>query len=520
MIRNLSLVLLSFFGRSFQSGLSHDDDPLLCGFDPVGNEVSKARGGVWSKPDDYWKNAAITWSYAAADPDPIAVHIDNKTGLSSEDIDVVKKAIAQIEEKTCLKFTAKKPEKSEHWIFVSREGGSNGLCYQEYIANSLSNDINGYGDLYSAIRDDYREYGSTCFRGGWAYYGSALGQLLVISSTRLSKLSQGSIGLVAHEILHNLGIAHTQKRPDSEDYINIAYDNIRNDSVSNYRPSSRIRTFNTSYDCMSIMHYRDTFFLTKEAKSKGAKSMYAKDPSTCDLSSSNNDLLVADYELINKMYCSDGPKNNIIISPNYPAQYPNDTDKEYLLSVDNGSSIELDFTDFKLENQSSCSFDWVLVEDRDGTELLPKSCGDKIPNIVTSNTNQIILKFHSDRSVTDSGFRAVYRSVSASTLSGSFKSRNYPSDYPKNEDETYQLVVPSGSLIEVNFDDFYLESHSACNYDYVKIVESDGSESDLLCDDQTGYSHRSTGNKLDIIFHSDDSVQRRGFSATWREIKP
>ena len=69
------------------------------------------------------------------------------------------------------------------------------------------------------------------------------------------------------------------------------------------------------------------------------------------------------------------------------------------------------------------------------------------------------------------------------------------------------------------FGDFYLEEDPTCSYDYVKMVEDDGTESNLLCDDQTGFKHRSTGSRLDVIFHTDESVQRRGFSATWKEIK-
>ena len=393
-MQNLPVLLLPLLARSIRQGSGPDNPPLLCDYDPT-EDAFTGRGGASIDPAKYWDDASITWSYAAADQDPIAVHVDSKTGLSSEDIDVVKLAIAQIEEKTCLKFTAKKPEKKEHWIFIAREGGSDGQCHHEYIANSLDNNINGYGDLYSAIIGRYRR-GATCFGGGYAWLGKAQPQFLVISSASLSQ-NQGSIGFVAHEILHNLGISHTQKRPDSDKYIRIAYENINENSRSQYRPDPTIKTFNTIYDCMSVMHYRDTFFITKEAFNQGKKTMYPKDPATCDLSSPAMNLRVADYELINKMYCSDGPKNNIIISPNYPANYPDDTDKEYLLSVDEGSSIELNFTEFKIEQHRTCNYDWVQVEDKDGTELLPKSCGDTIAKTVTSNTNQITIKFHSDK---------------------------------------------------------------------------------------------------------------------------
>jgi len=518
MLRYLSLSLSPLIALSIRKELQPNEHPLECGHDPSEDEFM-GRGGGAIAPHQYWDDASITWSYAAAEQDPIAVHIDSKTGLSSRDIEVVKSAIAQIEEKTCLKFTARKPKKTEpHWLFISREGGNNGQCYQEYVTNSLGNNINGYGDLYGVIKRRYRR-GRKCFSGGYAARGKARGQNLVISSATLYKW-QHSYKFIAHEILHNLGISHTQKRPDAEKYITIAYDNINKRSRYNYKPESNIKTFNTIYDCMSIMHYRDTFFITDEAKKKGDKTMYPKDPATCDLSSATLYMRIADYELINKMYCSDGPKNNIIISPNFPAQYPNNTDKDYPLSVNNGYAIELKFTDFKLQPHSSCDYDWVQVMDKDGTELLPRTCGDKIPATVTSNSNQITVKFHSDTSATGSGFRAVYKRVASSKLkSGSIKSKNYPSNYPKYENKTFKIEVPSGSLIVVRFVDFYLEEDAKCRYDYVKFVERDGFVSNPLCGDQTDLKHRSTGNKLQIIFRSDRSWQYRGFNATWHEIK-
>ena len=72
------------------------------------------------------------------------------------------------------------------------------------------------------------------------------------------------------------------------------------------------------------------------------------------------------------MYC-DQSGNNIVISPNWgQGNYPDNLNKVYPIKVDTGSVIEILITDFMLEAQASCSYDWVKVVDGDGTELLGK----------------------------------------------------------------------------------------------------------------------------------------------------
>ena len=70
------------------------------------------------------------------------------------------------------------------------------------------------------------------------------------------------------------------------------------------------------------------------------------------------------------------------------------------------------FTHFDIEDgDDDCEYDWVQVIDGDGTELLPKSCGDQIPENFTSRTNTATVKFHSDVSETREGFRLEYSQI-------------------------------------------------------------------------------------------------------------
>ena len=99
------------------------------------------------------------------------------------------------------------------------------------------------------------------------------------------------------------------------------------------------------------------------------------------------------------------------MSPKHPSNYPEDQDKEFPISVEDGFVVELWFTAFNLEFHESCDYDWVMVVDGDGSVLLDKSCGKNIPARITSRTQSLTLQFHSDESENLPGFRAKYKQV-------------------------------------------------------------------------------------------------------------
>merc|ERR1711887_341772 len=85
------------------------------------------------------------------------------------------------------------------------------------------------------------------------------------------------------------------------------------------------------------------------------KTMRAK-RSGCDLSSRNSRLTAADKDILNKVYCSKKPgtPEKVVMSPNYPSNYPDNQDQTYAVTVAAGKVIKLWFTDFKVEAHSSC----------------------------------------------------------------------------------------------------------------------------------------------------------------------
>merc|ERR1712083_455990 len=80
-------------------------------------------------------------------------------------------------------------------------------------------------------------------------------------------------------------------------------------------------------------------------------------------------------------------------------------DKTYDISVAAGKTIKMTFAAFSLENAYRCGWDYLMIVDGNGKTLLDKSCGSIKPATVASQTNKAKVIFHSDYSVTSSGFK-------------------------------------------------------------------------------------------------------------------
>jgi len=101
---------------------------------------------------------------------------------------------------------------------------------------------------------------------------------------------------------------------------------------------------------------------------------------------------------------------------------------------------------------------------------------------------------------------------------GDIQTPNYPDNYPRNIDATWDLIVADGSRIELTFSDFAIENAPSCSWDYVEVLDSDNSQMLKTC----GYTPpgvvTSTGNTMTVKFHSDGVVDHKGFKAMWKQV--
>ena len=105
--------------------------------------------------------------------------------------------------------------------------------------------------------------------------------------------------------------------------------------------------------------------------------------------------------------------------------------------------------------------------------------------------------------------------------SGVMTSPNYPSNYPNSLHQRKTIQVAKGNIVNIHFTDFELEDPDPV--DYLEITDGDGTslghfsfQNDHLALLDNITSRTET---VDILFHTDDSVTRRGWRLEWSEYK-
>ncbi|XP_071826820.1 uncharacterized protein [Apostichopus japonicus] len=241
-------------------------------------------------------------------------------------------------------------------------------------------------------------------------------------------------------------------------------------------------------------------------------------------------------------------EENLINTPNYPAEYGNEGNCSYQFSVPAGYFVNVTFLAFELE--APCSFDKLVIFD--GTDNtapeIAELCGTILPNPVFTTGRDVYMEFTTDESVTRTGFLAAITATNivatpppptslgpntqmipspyycdkfyTDPANDQVTSPNWPSDYPSNADCGNTIQAPQGSTITLTFLAFELEGGTNCPYDTVTIYEGDSVQDPILagpfCDDEVIPSHvTSTGNLMYVHFKSDHSVQYPGFRATF-----
>jgi len=223
------------------------------------------------------------------------------------------------------------------------------------------------------------------------------------------------------------------------------------------------------------------------------------------------------------------PTSGEMTSPNFPSNYPNDLHERKTIEVAKGNVINIHFTDYELESPDQV--DYLEITDGDGTLLghfgaahyVDNSEGGRRKGIkisdLTSATETVHVLFHTDDSVTRSGWRLEWSSAPAEEeqpTSGVLTSPNYPADYQNNLNVHQKIQVPEGNTIWMRFTgDFDIER----NADWVKVYDRDGSRLWTSLADEFyemwDWRFVSNTNTVEVQFRTDESVTDRGWRLEW-----
>lgn len=207
-----------------------------------------------------------------------------------------------------------------------------------------------------------------------------------------------------------------------------------------------------------------------------------------------------------------GPRGSII-SPGYPKSYPDNAQCEWKISVSEGSTIKIVFTDLDLEAHAECKYDFLEVFD--GRDSSSNSFGtfcnsDNHPTHIETSSNHAFIRLTTDNSHGGRGFSIKYSINCNRTITGYdgvIESPNFPSPYANNLDCHWKIQANLGNIIKIDFSHFELENINAyessannnahiCGYDYLEIKDGTAIK---YCN-HAPPNFNSTRNTVDIMY--------------------
>jgi len=208
-------------------------------------------------------------------------------GIQDADKDVVRKEMQRIKDHVpCIRFNEKSQgEVPQHHLEI-RVGNEWG-CKTEDL-----------GDRY---RYQTRFLGSVT-PGGWGNKKVVLNSTYRLANNAMCPEQQFIKGSVLHELMHALGIAHTQKRFDSNKHIFYDEHCVEPANQSQYERTEKgqLNNYGVPYKCNSIMHYKNTTFSIDE---ENCPTMHPISDSCKETGIGSDVAIEEDWQLLNEAHC-------------------------------------------------------------------------------------------------------------------------------------------------------------------------------------------------------------------------
>ncbi|MBN3324354.1 TLL2 protein, partial [Atractosteus spatula] len=221
----------------------------------------------------------------------------------------------------------------------------------------------------------------------------------------------------------------------------------------------------------------------------------------------------------------------VIRSPNWPEKYPSRKECKWEISSTAGHRVKIVFNEFEIEQHQECAYDHLELYDGPNSKspILGRFCGSKKPEPVISTSNKMFLRFYSDASVQRKGFNAKHSTECGGRLKAEIRTNDLYShaqfgdnNYPSQADCDWVIMAEDGYGVELIFQTFEIEEESDCGYDYMEIYDGYDSTAPRLgrfCGSGPPEEIYSAGDSIMIRFHSDDTINKKGFHARYTSTK-
>ncbi|XP_040824205.1 cubilin [Ochotona curzoniae] len=220
-----------------------------------------------------------------------------------------------------------------------------------------------------------------------------------------------------------------------------------------------------------------------------------------------------------------------LFSPGWPDHYNNGLECTWLIRAP-GSTVELNLLSLDIEPHQTCGYDSLVIRDGDNNLAQPLAvlCGREIPGPIRSTGEYMFIRFTSDLSLTGAGFNASFHKSCGGYLHadrGIITSPKYPETYPPNLNCSWHVLVQSGQVIAVHFEQpFQVPSGDpSCNQgDYLVLKNGldvyspplgPHGQNGRFCGSHPSSTLFTSDNQMFVQFISDGSNEGQGFKINY-----
>uniref|UniRef100_A0A8C4TF09 CUB domain-containing protein n=1 Tax=Erpetoichthys calabaricus TaxID=27687 RepID=A0A8C4TF09_ERPCA len=267
---------------------------------------------------------------------------------------------------------------------------------------------------------------------------------------------------------------------------------------------------NCNYDFLEVSGHRAAGWLVGGSSSFKVKFRFASYENIRKQNQMSSSVSVCQGVVIR------GLNRGVLESPNYPGLYPHSKHCNWTIEATVGNTVNYTFTAFSMEPY--CNYDYVKVNDSQST-LIGTFCGSSPPPPNTTTGRHLHVVFASDPSVSHPGFQMLCSGPGRLLMELFIYSHSSFLPYPPNVDCSWVLNVDRGHRVLLTFNEFEIENHNACNYDYLVYDGPDANAPLLgkLCGLNMPAAITATQSTMYIRFRSDSSFNHKGFSAQFSE---